>query len=170
MRLVSPSASPGATRTRREVSPENGCGLMAQTLRRLRLPVAVHAAPSDSLPVGSRPAAKALDPLLFPVGSIIAPCGLVPFFRRRPRLIAPLLVPVVLQYILISSWWAYSFGSSVGHRGFFTILPILLLGLASLFDAMATRGRATLMTAALFILTCLNLLLLLLISAQIVPV
>ena len=101
---------------------------------------------------------------------LLAACGLVPFFRKCPSLIAPLLVPVLLQYTLISSWWAYSFGSSVGHRGFFTILPILLLGLASLFDAMATRGRAMLMTAALFILTCLNLLLLLLISMKIVPV
>mgnify|MGYP001174002918 FL=1 len=70
----------------------------------------------------------------------LAALGWIFFFRRHRGLFAPFLVPAFLQYYLIASWWAPSFGASIGHRGFITILPVLLPGLAALLEWSRARG------------------------------
>lgn len=100
----------------------------------------------------------------------VAAVGWICFFRRHRTLIAPLLVMVLLQYYLIASWWAPSFGSSVGHRGFFTILPLLLPGLAALVQAAKERQHERAMTALLLLFCALNVVYLLLVSSGVIVV
>lgn len=72
----------------------------------------------------------------------IAAGGLVLFLRRHRDLRAAWMTPVAVQFYLIASWYWLSFGASIGHRGFFTILPLLLAGWIAAGNAMAERGKS----------------------------
>ena len=98
---------------------------------------------------------------------LVAALGLAPFIKRYRRLATALLPVALAQYYLIASWWAHSFGTSVGHRGFFTILPIMLLGLPALLET-AGKHRRKLM-ALLVLLSAANVGVMFLISLGINP-
>jgi hypothetical protein len=64
--------------------------------------------------------------------------GLAPLVRRRPGLGWPVLAPVLLMtYVNMCSgdWWA---GGSFSNRRFDSLLPLLALGLAASFEALAS--------------------------------
>jgi hypothetical protein len=50
------------------------------------------------------------------------------------------LTAIVAQLYLISTWYWLSFGASIGHRGFFTVFPLLLAGAAA-FTQLAVKFR-----------------------------
>lgn len=56
--------------------------------------------------------------------------------------LVPASIVLVIHTYLIASWWDWQFGGSYGHRGFVDVLPLLALGLASMFEA-AVRRRWT---------------------------
>ena len=98
---------------------------------------------------------------------LLAAIGWIFLFKKHPRLALPILVPALMQYYLIASWWGSSFGASFGHRGFFTVFPALLPGLAALFHWLKTRHSERFQTVGwivLGILTAINLILMLLLS------
>ncbi len=98
---------------------------------------------------------------------LLAAIGWRFFFKRHPKLALPFLIPALLQYYIIASWWGASFGASFGHRGFFTVFPLLLPGFAALFDWLRRRRSQSLLKAgwiAVGILTAINLILMLMLS------
>lgn len=65
--------------------------------------------------------------------------GLLSFRKKIVQLSATsLLILGILTYI-ISSWWAWHFSGSYGHRGFIDAYPFFGIGLAILFDFVAHK-------------------------------
>jgi hypothetical protein len=87
---------------------------------------------------------------------LVAAIGMVAFIRRHRSLAAAWLVPMLIQYYLISAWYWLSYGASIGHRGFFTIFPLLLPGFAAALDWGVRKGKARQSVAALWTLTIAN--------------
>ncbi|MCU0240849.1 MAG: hypothetical protein MUF51_00340 [Vicinamibacteria bacterium] len=53
------------------------------------------------------------------------------------------------ELYVVSAWWNHWFGHSFGHRGFLTLAPLGMLGLAACVErAGASRGRSVLMAVA----------------------
>lgn len=72
----------------------------------------------------------------------LAAAGLFLFLRTHSDVRWAWLVPIGIQFYLVSSWYWLSFGASVGHRGFFTILPLLAAGWVAFADACMANGRS----------------------------
>jgi hypothetical protein len=70
----------------------------------------------------------------------IAAAGLIPFLRRQRDLRYAWAIPIAIQFYLIASWYWLSFGASIGHRGFFTVLPLLLGGWIAAGEGLIDRG------------------------------
>lgn len=69
--------------------------------------------------------------LLFHPAILVALAGLTWLLRRHPSLRPVILIAFALQLYLLSTWYWLSFGASIGHRGFMTIMPLLLAGFAA---------------------------------------
>lgn len=78
--------------------------------------------------------------LLYHPAFATAIIGVVLFLRRERALRPAWLFAIFAQFYLISTWHWLSFGASIGHRGFFTIFPLLLPGFAA-FAAWADARR-----------------------------
>lgn len=73
-------------------------------------------------------------PLVF-----LATIGLGLTFKKLPRLISILLIAFGMQVYLISAWWCWWQGASMGGRMFANCTLIFIFGLAALWDYQATR-------------------------------
>lgn len=74
----------------------------------------------------------------------------------RDRLIKPIIIILLLQTYIISSWWAWSYGDSFGHRGFTEFLSLLLLPFAYFISWLFTK-KNRLIAILLILLIFLNL-------------
>jgi hypothetical protein len=86
----------------------------------------------------------------------IAAVGLVFFLRDKPGLRHAWTWPIAIQFYLIASWYWLSFGASVGHRGFFTILPLLLGGWIAAGNTLVDRGKTSILLVGVAALTAAN--------------
>lgn len=100
---------------------------------------------------------------------LLAAIGLFLFAKSCPREACALIVPALMQYYLNAAWWGYSFGTGFGNRGYFTVFPLLLPGLAALMARARAGGRGETLFRVLLALTIWNLVLMALLSAGIVP-
>ncbi len=84
------------------------------------------------------------SPLLLP-----AVAGL--FMTRGPvrALVLPSLLFLAANTYIIASWWDWQFGASYGHRGFVDSLPILSIGLATVYSWAADRPLGRYVVSAL---------------------
>lgn len=79
--------------------------------------------------------------LLHPV-LLLAAVGLVWLLRSRPALRSAVIVAVLVQLYLLSTWYWLSLGASIGHRGFMTVMPLLLMGMAAFVERVQHREKA----------------------------
>jgi hypothetical protein len=87
---------------------------------------------------------------------LIATIGLVAFLRRHRSLAVAWVTPILIQYYLISAWYWLSYGASIGHRGFFTVFPLLLPGFATGLEWAVRKGRQRQFVAGLWALAAAN--------------
>lgn len=86
----------------------------------------------------------------------VAALGLVPFVMRRPDIAPAWLVPMALQFYLVVSWYWLSYGASIGHRGFFPLIPLLVAGWVAAGDYALRRGWERPLLVLMVALTLLN--------------
>jgi hypothetical protein len=85
-----------------------------------------------------------------------ATVGLVLFIRKHRDLAATWMVPILIQYYLISAWFWLSYGASIGHRGFLPVFPLLLAGWVAACDWLDRRGFSGQAVAVALLLTIAN--------------
>jgi hypothetical protein len=98
----------------------------------------------------------------------IATVGLIYFFMKNPKLALPFTIAIFVQVYLMATWWAISFGSSFGHRGFYTLFPIFLCGLTMATKWFFERRLAPIYLMLLIALTAVNLVLIFLITTGVI--
>jgi hypothetical protein len=88
---------------------------------------------------------------------ILAVAGLVVFWRREPRVGAPILAAVLAFYLLIACYPDWDGISSYGNRFFISLTAPLILGLSVLFDRAAAwfHSSRTALAAASSLVACL---------------
>jgi hypothetical protein len=79
--------------------------------------------------------------LLLGVAGLVKSRGMTRAFALPAALI------LAVNTYLIASWWDWQFGASYGHRGFVDSLPLLALGVATVFERVAAAPRMHLVTA-----------------------
>ena len=91
---------------------------------------------------------------LFPYApmALIAVLGLPFLHRSASQMVLPLIVVVLLDLLLISSWGSWWYGAGYGDRGFIDAFPLLAFPVAGVFSrtpdrlrVLATTGGAALM-------------------------
>jgi hypothetical protein len=87
---------------------------------------------------------------------VLASVGLVFFLRRHHDLLGPWLVALVAQLYLISTWYWLAYGASIGHRGFFTVFPLLLTGFVAFAEYARNKGWTSRFLAGMWGLTIAN--------------
>jgi hypothetical protein len=85
-----------------------------------------------------------------------ATIGLLVFLRRHRDLAGTWVVPILIQYYLISAWYWLSYGASIGHRGFLPVFPLLLAGWVGACDWLDRRGLSRQAVAVALLLTIAN--------------
>lgn len=90
--------------------------------------------------------------LLFHPVLWLAVVGLIWLLRSRPALRPAVIVAVLVQLYLLSTWYWLSLGASVGHRGFMTVMPLLLMGMAAFVERVQHRDKALVAGMAAFAL------------------
>jgi hypothetical protein len=85
----------------------------------------------------------------------VAAAGLVLFGRRARALVPVWSAAILVQLYLVSTWYWLSFGASIGHRGFMTCMPLLLIGFAVALERMRARFERS-VVAGLFLLAAAN--------------
>lgn len=95
---------------------------------------------------------------------LVATIGLAAFLRRHRSLAVAWVAPMLIQFYLISAWYWLSYGASIGHRGFFTIFPLLLPGFAAALDWAVRKGKVRPYIVGLWGLTAANAVVVLLIA------
>jgi hypothetical protein len=83
----------------------------------------------------------------------VATAGLVGFLWKHRELAPTWFIAIAIQVYLTATWHFLSFGASVGHRGFFSIAPLLLAGWIVAGEWALARRRPTLLTATVALLT-----------------
>jgi hypothetical protein len=86
----------------------------------------------------------------------LAAAGIFLFVRRHRALAATWVVPMAMQFYLVASWYWLSFGTSIGHRGFFPLFPLLVAGWVAAGDYAVTRGWTRALLTSLVLLTLAN--------------
>jgi hypothetical protein len=87
---------------------------------------------------------------------LLAAVGLLMFLRRQRDLRVTWLVAIGAQLYLISTWYWLAYGASIGHRGFFTLFPLLLTGFVAFATWVRERGHAMLFCGGMWALTATN--------------
>jgi hypothetical protein len=78
---------------------------------------------------------------------LLGVAGLVISRGMTRALALPAAVILAVNTYLIASWWDWQFGASYGHRGFVDSLPLLALGVATIFERVAVAPRTRLVLA-----------------------
>jgi hypothetical protein len=99
---------------------------------------------------------------------LLAAVGLVPFLRTHRDLTAVWLLAIAAQLYLVSTWYWLSFAASIGHRGFFPMLPLLLVGFASAVEWARTRRRSRPFVGSMWLLAGANAVVTLLVLARVI--
>lgn len=73
-------------------------------------------------------------PLMF-----FASVGMVFLFRKYKTLAWSILMLVVIYLYVVSSWWSWWYGGSLGQRGLIDIYPLMAFPLAALFHWIVSR-------------------------------
>lgn len=105
--------------------------------------------------------------LLFHPVLILALVGLLGFLRQHRTLLPAFAVAVVIQLYLLSTWYWLSLGASIGHRGFMTLLPLLLPGFATVVARASATGRERSLIAGMGVLALANAVVVVLVLLQI---
>lgn len=105
--------------------------------------------------------------LLFHPVLWLALVGLAWYFRDHTELRLAVAAALLVQLYLMSTWYWLSLGASIGHRGFMTVMPLLLIGLAAFAARARAAGRAGSLVAAMAVLATANAAVILLVLAQV---
>lgn len=81
--------------------------------------------------------------LLLGVAGLVTSQGMTRVFAL------PAVVILAVNTYLIASWWDWQFGASYGHRGFVDSLPLFALGVATIFERVASAPRMRLVLATI---------------------